>query len=94
MFKALSDETRQSIVHFLKSEPLSVNEIVERLNLAQPTVSHHLNILKQAGVVITERRGKQIYYSLCCGPETLECCSDIFQVLGIRINSAAGEKST
>ncbi|HDH57368.1 MAG TPA: ArsR family transcriptional regulator, partial [Bacteroidetes bacterium] len=46
IFKALSDETRQKILHFLNDGPLSVGEIVERTSLAQPTVSHHLNILK------------------------------------------------
>jgi ArsR family transcriptional regulator len=92
-FKALSDSTRQKILGFLKDGPLSVNEIVAHTDLAQPTVSHHLNLLKQAGIVVTQRRGKQILYSLCCGPETLECCSGIFQLLGVSMVGASKEKA-
>jgi ArsR family transcriptional regulator, arsenate/arsenite/antimonite-responsive transcriptional repressor len=83
MFKALSDETRQKIVRMLKSGSLSVNEIVEKTALAQPTISHHLGILKTAGVVVTQRKGKQVLYSLCCGPEAWTCCADIFSVFGM-----------
>jgi DNA-binding transcriptional ArsR family regulator len=93
-FKALSDETRQKILGFLKNGPLSVNEIVARTELAQPTVSHHLNLLKQAGILVTKRRGKQTYYSLCCGSETLQCCAGIFDLLGVRMtDSTRGKKS-
>ena len=92
MFKALSDETRQKILRLLKDHPLSVNEVVDRTGLAQPTISHHLNILKQAGVVVTERRGKQIMYSLCCGPEAWTCCADIFGIFGVDLNAEAEKK--
>ncbi len=91
-FKALSNETRQKILGFLKNGPLSVNEIVAQTDLAQPTVSHHLNLLKQAGIVVTQRRGKQIYYSLCCGPETLSCCSGVLDLLGVRLAAAPKPK--
>ena len=53
---------------------LSVNEIVEQINVSQPTVSHHLAILREAGLVETRHEGKQIFYTLdqdkvatCCG---------------------------
>jgi ArsR family transcriptional regulator len=53
---------------------LSVNEIVEKINVSQPTVSHHLAILREAGLVETRNEGKQTFYSLnqervafCCG---------------------------
>jgi len=92
-FKALSDSTRQKILGFLKNGSLSVNEIVARTDLAQPTVSHHLNLLKQAGIVVTQRRGKQILYSLCCGTETLECCSGIFRLLGVSMVGTAKAKA-
>ena len=91
MFKALADETRQKIITFLKDGPLNVGEIVDRTSLAQPTISHHLNILKQAGVVLTEKRGKQIYYSLCCGSDVMNCCSDMFNVLGVEISTQKDE---
>jgi DNA-binding transcriptional ArsR family regulator len=93
MFKALSDETRQKILHILKSGALSVNQIVEQTQLAQPTISHHLSILKQAGVVVTERRGKQVLYSLCCGPEAWDCCSDLLKVLGVGVEPVKEEKA-
>ncbi len=73
--KALADETRQTIMKHLCCQWLSVNEIVARLDsVSQPTVSHHLNILRGAGLVHTRREGKQVFYSLnqdavsfCCG---------------------------
>ena len=62
--KALADETRQKIMALCCCELASVNEIVNKLDVAQPTVSHHLKILKNAGLVKSERRGKQILYTL------------------------------
>ncbi len=88
MFKALSDETRQQILQFLKDGPLNVGEIVNRTSLTQPTISHHLGILRRAGVVVTQRRGKQVYYALCCGPESLECCSPLFRLFGVALKAA------
>ena len=72
--KALADETRQKIMNLVCCQWLSVNEIVEQLNVTQPTVSHHLSILRDAGLVSVREEGKQTFYSLnqervafCCG---------------------------
>ncbi len=72
--KALADETRQKIMKICCCKWLSVNEIVERLNVTQPTVSHHLSILREAGLVEIREEGKQTFYRLnqkrittCCG---------------------------
>ena len=72
--KALADETRQKIMKLCCCNWLSVTEIVEQLDVAQPTVSHHLAILKEAGLVKVRPDGKQTFYSLnqervavCCG---------------------------
>ena len=72
--KALADETRQKIMNLCCCASLSVNEIVEKLEVSQPTVSHHLAILRQAGLVDARDEGKQTFYSLnqervavCCG---------------------------
>ncbi len=72
--KALADETRQKIMKLTCCHWLSVNEIVERLNVTQPTVSHHLAVLREAGLVDVREEGKQTFYSLnqkrvavCCG---------------------------
>jgi DNA-binding transcriptional ArsR family regulator len=72
--KAISDETRQKIMQICCCTSLSVNEIVEKLDVSQPTVSHHLAILREAGLVSVREEGKQAFYSLnqervafCCG---------------------------
>lgn len=72
--KAIADETRQKIMKLCCCRSLSVNEIVEHTNVTQPTVSHHLAILREAGLVDIQEKGKQTFYSLnqkrvsiCCG---------------------------
>ena len=72
--KALADETRQKIMNMVCCKWLSVTEIVEKLDVSQPTVSHHLAILREAGLVDVREEGKQTFYSLdqqrvavCCG---------------------------
>jgi ArsR family transcriptional regulator len=72
--KALADETRQKIMSLCCCELISVNDIVEKLDVAQPTVSHHLKILKNAGLVTSERRGKQILYTLNQQRLAQGCC--------------------
>ncbi len=72
--KAIADATRQKIMSECCCTWLSVNEIVEKLDVTQPTVSHHLAVLREAGLVNVREEGKQTYYSLnqehvatCCG---------------------------
>jgi DNA-binding transcriptional ArsR family regulator len=72
--KALADETRQKIMGLCCCNWLSVNEIVGKIDVSQPTVSHHLAILREAGLVHVREEGKQTFYSLnqdrvvtCCG---------------------------
>ena len=72
--KAIADETRQKIMSECCCCWLSVNEIVEKMDVSQPTVSHHLAILRDAGLVNIREEGKQTFYSLsqervavCCG---------------------------
>ena len=73
--KAIADDTRQKIMQLLCCQWYAVGDVVERLgNVSQPTVSHHLAVLRDAGLVHTRREGKQIFYSLnqdavatCCG---------------------------
>jgi DNA-binding transcriptional ArsR family regulator len=55
-------------------QQLSVNDIVDALDVAQPTVSHHLKILKNAGLVKSERRGKQVLYTLNQARLAQGCC--------------------
>ncbi len=72
--KAISDDTRQKIMGECCCCWLSVNEIVDKVDVSQPTVSHHLAILRDAGLVNIREEGKQTFYSLnqdqvafCCG---------------------------
>jgi ArsR family transcriptional regulator len=72
--KAIADETRQKIMSECCCCWLSVNEIVEKVGFSQPTISHHLAILRDAGLVNIREEGKQTFYALnqeniviCCG---------------------------
>jgi ArsR family transcriptional regulator len=72
--KAIADETRQKIMSECCCCWLSVTEIVEKVGFSQPTISHHLAILRDAGLVNVREEGKQTFYSLnqeniaiCCG---------------------------
>ncbi|SRR5581483_7014522 len=72
--KAIADETRQKIMGLCCCTWLSVNDIVKKVNVSQPTVSHHLAILREADLVQTREEGKQTFYTLnqervsfCCG---------------------------
>jgi len=64
IFKALSDENRITIFKLLTCGELCVCDILENLNLSQPTVSHHLKVLYQANLIHVEKRGKWKYYSI------------------------------
>lgn len=63
-FKALSDPTRREIINILKRGKLTAGEIVEHFDMTGATISHHLTILKAAGLVTDEKKGKYIFYEL------------------------------
>lgn len=64
LFKALNDPTRRQILDLLKEKDLTAGEIAEVFDISKPSISHHLDALKQAGLVSTERQGQFITYSL------------------------------
>src|SRR5579863_671363 len=64
MLGALSDSTRQSVVHLLRRRPSTVGELASQLPVSRPAVSQHLQVLKSAGLVEEERRGTRHYYRL------------------------------
>ena len=64
VLKALAHPVRIAIVGLLDNTKLPVTDIYEKLNIDQPTASHHLNILKSKGILLSERKGRQIYYFL------------------------------
>lgn len=77
--KAMADDTRQKIMNECCCCWLSVNEIVEKVGFTQPTISHHLAILRDAGLVNIREEGKQTFYTLnqehvaaCCGQVMLK----------------------
>ncbi|WP_419882453.1 autorepressor SdpR family transcription factor [Peribacillus sp. B-H-3] len=63
-FKALSDATRRKILELLKEEDLSAGEISDHFSMSKPSISQHLKILKNAGLVNDEKKGQFIVYSL------------------------------
>lgn len=63
-FKALADPTRREILKLLKKKRMSAGEIVAQFDFAGATISRHLSILKEAGLVSDFRQGKYIYYEL------------------------------
>lgn len=63
-FKALSDPTRRKILQMLKEKDLTAGEIADAFQISKPSISHHLNLLKQANLVMDERQGQNIIYSL------------------------------
>src|SRR5689334_13645020 len=70
-FKALADPTRVAIVNRLSAaDTVCVCDLTAAFNLSQPTISHHLRILRDAGLVESERRGTWAYYRL--RPEAIE----------------------
>jgi DNA-binding transcriptional ArsR family regulator len=73
--KALADETRQAIMRLCCCCWLSVGEIVAELDVSQPTVSHHLSILRSAELVEVRREGKQVFYTLNQSRIASACCS-------------------
>ena len=62
--QALSDPTRRSILTLLKKKYMNAGEIGQHFDITLPSLSHHLNILKQADLVSAQRKGQAIIYSL------------------------------
>ncbi|HTG72051.1 MAG TPA: autorepressor SdpR family transcription factor, partial [Candidatus Udaeobacter sp.] len=60
-FKALSDPTRRKILDLLRERDLTAGEIADHFQMTKPSISHHLSLLKQAGLVWDERQGQHIY---------------------------------
>jgi DNA-binding transcriptional ArsR family regulator len=63
-FQALSDPTRREILRLLRKQPMTAGEIADRFPQSRSTLSGHFNILKNAGLIVAERNGTSITYSL------------------------------
>lgn len=63
-FKALSDPTRRKILELLKDKSLNAGQIADYFHISKPSISHHLTILKTSGLIVDERQGQNIMYSI------------------------------
>lgn len=64
LFKALNDQTRREILELLKDSDLTAGEIAEQFDISKPSISHHLDLLKQAGLIDSSKNGQFITYTL------------------------------
>lgn len=64
LFKALNDDTRRQILELLKEKDLTAGEIADAFDISKPSISHHLDILKRADLVSSEKKGQFILYSI------------------------------
>lgn len=63
-FKALNDQTRREILEMLKQSDMTAGEIADRFSISKPSISHHLDLLKQADLVTSRKEGQFITYSI------------------------------
>ena len=64
IFKALNDETRREILELLRVKEMTAGDIADQFNISKPSISHHLDILKRADMVTSEKKGQFVVYSL------------------------------
>jgi ArsR family transcriptional regulator, arsenate/arsenite/antimonite-responsive transcriptional repressor len=64
LFKAMNDATRREILELLRDRDLTAGEIAEQFNISWPSVSHHLELLKRAGLVVAVKEGQYVFYSI------------------------------
>ncbi|MDF7809792.1 MULTISPECIES: autorepressor SdpR family transcription factor [Hymenobacter] len=64
LFKALNDPTRRAILELLREQPRTAGEIAEHFQFSKPTISHHLDLLRQADLVSSDKQGQFVTYTL------------------------------
>lgn len=64
IFKALNDETRREILKLLRKQEMTAGDIADQFHISKPSISHHLDILKRADLVTSEKKGQFVVYSL------------------------------
>ncbi|HXY37796.1 MAG TPA: autorepressor SdpR family transcription factor [Planctomycetaceae bacterium] len=82
VFQALSDPTRREILRLLRNSDMSAGEISDRFPLAKSTLSGHFNVLKHAGLIVSEKNGTSVVYSLNVSAveQALATVMDLFDV--------------
>jgi DNA-binding transcriptional ArsR family regulator len=64
LFKALNDQTRREILELLRQNDMTAGDIADKFEMTKPSISHHLDLLKQADLVISLKKGQFVHYSL------------------------------
>lgn len=64
LFKALNDDTRRKILELLRKRDMTAGEIADHFEMTKPSISHHLDLLKQSDLVTTEKKGQFVVYSI------------------------------
>ena len=64
IFKALNDETRREILELLKKSDMTAGEIADNFSISKPSISHHLDILQRADLIVGVKNGQFIHYSI------------------------------
>lgn len=90
-FQALSDPTRREILRLLREREMTAGEIAARFPLAKSTLSGHFNVLKHAGLIVAEKSGTSVVYSLNLSvvEETLAVVMELFDVGAAKTSRAA-----
>jgi DNA-binding transcriptional ArsR family regulator len=81
VFQALADPTRRTILKLLQTKDMTPGQLIENFSMSKPSLSHHLDILKNAGLVVAQRQGQNIVYSLNLSvfEETVSAILDLFR---------------
>ena len=82
--KIFSNSTRLEILNLLRDKEMSVTELIEKTRLSQVNISQHLSIMKSKGIVISNRKGKNIYYKLT-NPKIVKAFDIIREVLAEKL---------
>ncbi|MDP9454325.1 MAG: ArsR family transcriptional regulator [Actinobacteria bacterium] len=90
VFKALGDPTRRGILRLLRSEEMSAGRIAQEFPVAKSTLSGHLNVLKEANLIVAERNGTTIVYSLNVGVYE-EMLGSVMELLGVGAEEKEGK---
>lgn len=82
VFRALSDPTRREVLRLLRARDMTAGELADRFPLAKSTLSGHFGVLRHAGLIVAERTGTSIVYSLNLAAYE-EALAGVLSVLGV-----------
>ncbi|MFQ5500462.1 MAG: ArsR/SmtB family transcription factor [Candidatus Zixiibacteriota bacterium] len=85
VFQAMADKTRLKILELLAKQECCVSEVCQQFSMTQPSISHHLDMLKRAGLVGSDKRGREVYYSFR-RDVIVECCGKQFNLFDLVVS--------